>query len=174
MSGCNGCYSGCYNPCYSYGYNTCNPYGGPFIINFSGCICLKNIGALPKVTDEEVTVTIQCNNGGTSTTTYTGTTSIPAGTATLPGGGAVFTTGGCCCSCSGPCNNLCITATVTSPSITATTFTLTGCCGGTLTGSKASGGDADVTGMTLNTTKRSCGGCTTCCITGGVIEFNAS
>jgi hypothetical protein len=68
---------------------------------------------------------------------------------------------------------LCITATITS-SLTTTTFTLTGCCGGTLTGSKASGGDAQITGMTLNTTKRSCGGCTTCCITGGVIEFNLS
>ena len=175
MSGCNSCYSGSYNPCYSYGYNgynNCNPCCNTLMLNFTGCICLKNKGS-GSVSAAPVTATITPQGSTSPCATYIGNTSLPVGVPTQAGGGAIFTNGGCCNVNTGPCNNICLTVSLSgSPVITTpTTINLTGCCGGTLTGTPVTGGDGNIKSMTLNSTKRTCGGCSTCCITGGVIHF---
>jgi hypothetical protein len=143
------------------------------MLNFTGCICLKNVGS-GTASAAPVTATITPQGSTSPCATYNGNTSLPSGTALLPGGGAIFTNGGCCNVNTGPCNNICLTVSLSGTEvITApTTINLTGCCGGTLTGTPVAGGDGNITSMTLNSTKRTCGGCSTCCITGGVINFN--
>jgi hypothetical protein len=177
MSGCNSynsCYSGSYNPCYSYGYNgynNCNPCCNTLMLNFTGCICLKNVGS---GTASAAAVTAKITPQGCSTgANYIGNTSLPAGVPAPAGGGAIFTDGGCCNVNTGPCNNICLTVILSGPPVitTPTTINLTGCCGGTLTGTPVTGDVGNITSMTLNSTKRTCGGCSTCCITGGVIHF---
>ena len=178
-----GCNSGCNYPCYSYGnspcygYNPCGPCKQPcgtttLILN--GCICIRNTTTTPLANGSTVILSLTSTSpcvGAIGKYTANGYTPRNG---TIDGGGALLNTSqGACSTCSPCCNTISLAGNIVSidGSVGNTSFTVTGCCGGTLTASIPGWPSGSNSTLSLTTNKACCGPCTTCTVTGGILTI---